>query len=268
MISISAARRIVRIGVIADLVMMLGVTAYAAQVLDTGEGDTEAAGTIRIVDDSVVYCTTAPTEETTVGSMADPMAEPADNLLVDLSADEAGSSPRITYDDTKKCLFFDGPDKCPEIEFYAGYLPEDYVCHFPEGMNAEGWNKYGLQVTDDEKGNVINISIGYTSDFGCDGRLYFGEEFTSVETDAFGEYIAVRMEGFVENDGSNTEYRYDNCYLILEHPEGYILLLSGRDMSELERIAEDLEIRKTGDFTEYDFYADHVFRMRNGVCRQ
>lgn len=233
------SKKVIGIGIAVGLIAALGVTAYATDLFGIKQHDPEPEETFEV--------------EYTIEN-----------------EDGSFSIEKINYDNIKKCISFDGPDACDKVRFKASYLPEGCVCTFPEEMDMTGWNDYNLQV-EDANGYVINICLYYSAEFGTDGSMIFEEEVTDTEEATIGDYTALKMAGYTEylsaeNDGESEELiKDDNCYIILENPDGCIFVISGQDMDELVKIAEGLEVEKTGETIEFDPTAEHNIYICNGV---
>lgn len=234
------SKRLVGVGVAASLALALGITAYATDFFGIKQRD----------------------------------AAPGEKLTVEYQVeDEDGYSTEVvTYDKVSKYVSFEGPESCNKVEFLPSYLPAGYINEGSFG-DPTTWGADPLQFFDANY-NVYNIELYYTAQFGPDGFMFFEDEFRSVEEAQIGEYNALKMVGHTEGDidipdgiesDDDTYYSYDDCYIILQHPDGYIFFLSGEDMGELEKIAQGLSVRATEGVVTYDPSANHQYYMVNGV---
>ena len=231
-----STKRFVGVGIAASLTLALGITAFATDFFG-----------IRTRD-----------------------AEPEETLEVVYTVDGEGPQ-TITYDTVSKYVSFDGPTTCNKVEYMLNYLPDGFT-HDDWG-NPTGW-KDGRAQFFDANYNVYNVELFYTAQFGSDGFMFFDDEISDTEQTSIGEYDAIKMRGHREGDivipdgivtDDDTHYAYDECYIVMQHPDGYIFFLAGDDMDELETIAENIEIRQTGGTISYDESENHSWYMCNGV---
>ena len=177
----------------------------------------------------------------------------------------------FTYNDVTKYVMFDGPQSCNRVEFKTTSLPEDYMTMkecFGVDMGFGDPAKWGdfAQFYVRHNGEIdeaVNMVLYYTPMFGPDGFMFFQDDFSSVVTETVGEYDVLKMEGVLKFEGSSDDYA--EAYYIMAHPDGYILVLSGRYIEDLELIDKGLEFRKTNKVIEYNPNEDHAFFMANGV---
>lgn len=235
-------KRLVGIGIAASLSLALGITAVATDFFGIRQRDAESEETMEVV-------------------------------YHDMYDGEGYYSQTVTYDSVSKYIYFEGPSTCNRIEYMATYLPDGFTdtCFGdPTGWRTdEDFTQFY-----DANYNAYNINIYYTAQFGEDGFMFFEDEFTDTENTQIGECCALKMTGHIEGDieipdsmesEDDTHYYYENSYIIMQHPDGYIVFLTGEDMSELEKIAEGLEIRQTDEVIEYNPDDNHCFFMCNGV---
>lgn len=174
------------------------------------------------------------------------------------------------YDGMTKMISFDGPSECQEIRIKLNSLPEGYEMLFGE---LGEWSEYDIQggvpeiIEDDGElfetvGDVFNIRIFYAATFGTDGNMLFFDTFDYEAEDQIGENIIYKMSGTsLYNEELSIAY-----YIIYNPTDGYIVVISGRNLDICESLVSDLEIEKTGNLADvqYDPECANEY-MGNGV---
>lgn len=164
---------------------------------------------------------------------------------------------------------FTGPSECPVIEFRPNYLPIEPSKGCKESFCREGWYT-NLYVWDTDpatwpKDMPAYDSLHFFNPFGIE--VYYSAQFTEGGSailnhtpDKISETVingCKAMKFHASREANN--FRSDYNYLILfSEDEGYMIVISGHaDMEIMEMIAENLEIRETGETVCYDDFESH-----------
>lgn len=200
----------------------------------------------------------------------------------------------VIQKDVTAVIDFDGQTECQGIEFKLNYLPSMTTIPGGEFGDPNGWNEDMLQF-ETENGSVTVMTY-YDAQFGQDGIYYFDEDLYNVERLTMGEYDVYKLssaysldyeysveqdcfteenpeENLEENLEENpeeinciitTDYTYN--YIIMHHPDGYILVIGGSEsMDVLTEVAQNIEVQHTDKvFQSTEFTAQNI-EAYNGV---
>ena len=156
---------------------------------------------------------------------------------------------RVNFEDARTYVTFESSAPRHEYLFKANWLPSP-----PTTGEADRFVDY---LADEGHGEVLPYEINTYNQTDLQGIRYcFDGEADVIKQDMWRGFE--RTELSIDYTGTRHGYDRGNYLLLFQPEENYLVFIGGTDsMEQLERIAENLEIRVGDEITElYDFGCD------------
>lgn len=187
----------------------------------------------------------------------------------------------ITWSDAKLVVTLPELEESQEIEFRTGWLPEEML-----SLQSEAWKQYFTAETLSDNGmnegipayqgmmQPLQIQTYCTTQFNQGGALLLlyqtpgdirEEHWDEKNVDVLLFRSHIHFDAVPEYNVPAREYDIDNI-LLLNQEEGWVVKVVGQIGEEqLRKVAENLELRPTGNVMRYEDYDSHFAFFDAGV---
>jgi len=174
-----------------------------------------------------------------------------------------GEEQNVECKDAEIAFSFEGCEESKEIEFKENWLPAEPNEKYILNAQARSQDGYRIALTSEYSVDdcidylpLYNIQIFYAAKYVNDGALvlkdYVPGEILQEEKD---NYKVIKF---------SSDYKYGrnditNYYMLVDEDRGYIIVVSGiASMDEIEKIANNLDVRETGNTLNSENYYEYV----------
>lgn len=203
------------------------------------------------------------------------IAPPGEKFVAHYSEARSGY---VEWDNASLVLELDGPEECNKIQIRPGWMPFELTQEWKDYNGHDGWydEMYifrGSGIPADLGGDMADLEIP------CQVQVYYGAQFANGGAAILNDYEpgpitektingheALLFEAKLElpaNEEFGVPARtlHMNYVILLSEEEGYMLVIGGHaGLDVLEKIAENLEVRTTGEtVTAADYESSNVF---------